>query len=179
MKKALLISLILSLVLLTTGCKDEAVKGAPVLTVFTATDLEGNLINESVLTNAKITMVNIWATFCSPCIREMPELAELNNSYGDDFQVIGIVIDAADENGIPFSKQYAEALSIIQKTGADYLHLLPSPTLTNAYLGKVQAVPETIFVDNTGHQIGKSYVGAKNLAEWKQIVEDLLHSKSS
>ena len=58
-------------------------------------------------------MVNIWATFCSPCIREMPELAELNEAYGDNFQVIGIVVDAADENGNLFSKQYTEALSII------------------------------------------------------------------
>jgi len=176
MKKALFLTLALLLLLTATGCQQESEKGAPVFTSFTATDLEGNPVNESIFADTKITMVNIWATFCSPCIREMPELAELNEAYGDNFQVIGIVVDAADENGNLFSKQYTEALSIIQQTDADYLHLLPSPSLTSAYLGKVQAVPETVFVDEAGYQIGKSYVGAKSLSDWKQIVDNLFSS---
>ena len=62
----------------------------------------------------------------------------------------------------------------IDTTNADYLHLLPSPSLNKAYLSKVQAVPETIFVDQKGNQIGESYVGSKSKAEWKNIIDSLL-----
>lgn len=177
MKKLICLCMILMLTFTIAGCEENKPiqeKGAPVLAAFTATDLAGNSVNESIFAGKKLTMVNIWATFCGPCIAEMPELAELNRSYGEDFQVIGIVIDAGDRNGNPIPQQYADAFAIIGQTGADYRHLLPSPSLNKAYLEKVQAVPETIFVDETGHQVGQSYVGAKSLDSWKAIIAELM-----
>jgi len=66
------------------------------------------------------------------------------------------------------------ALSIIADTGAVYLHLLPSPSLYQAYLNSVTAVPETIFIDANGNQIGDRYVGAKSHSQWKMVIENLL-----
>lgn len=45
---------------------------AGILSQFAATDLDGNEIDQSILEGYDLTMVNIWATFCQPCIREMP-----------------------------------------------------------------------------------------------------------
>ena len=70
----------------------------------------------------------------------------------------------------------AEAISIIETTGAAYMHLLPSNSLNKAYLNDVQSVPETIFLDKNGDQIGDRYFGAKNKAEWKKIIDTLLES---
>lgn len=148
--------------------------GEPVFADFSALDIDGNAVNQTIFHDHKLTMVNIWATFCSPCIREMPDLAELNDDYGKDFQVVGIVIDVTDANGNVVTYKKASALDIIDTTNADYLHLLPSPSLNKAYLSKVQAVPETIFVDQEGNQIGEIYVGSKTKAEWKKIIDSLL-----
>ena len=56
---------------------------------FTGEDLEGNKVDSKELfAKAKVTMINVWGTFCSPCIMEMPDLGELSREYADkDFQV--------------------------------------------------------------------------------------------
>ena len=47
---------------------------------FTTEDLDGNEVTESILKDKDVTMINIWGTFCPPCIEEMPELAKLSAS---------------------------------------------------------------------------------------------------
>lgn len=177
MKK--LLCMILSILVLATllGCGKPDIStqtGKPVLNSFSAMDLKGTACNEAILTYTKVTMINIWGTFCAPCISEMPDLALLDETFGDDFQVVGIVIDVADRNGNILPEKKAEALSIIEKTGADYRHLMPSPSLTAAYLSRVEAVPETIFIDANGNQIGERYLGAKSYDAWHAIIEALL-----
>lgn len=120
-------------------------------------------------------MINIWGTFCSPCLQEMPALAELNQEYKDKgFQVVGIVVDAGDANGTIIESQVALAKEIVEKTGADYLHMLPSADLLEAKLKDVSAIPETIFVDQNGKIVGESYLGGKSKSDWKEIIEQTL-----
>ena len=52
-------------------------EAAPVYIAFEGTDLEGNKVSQEVFTQSKLTMVNVWATFCNPCLNEMPGLGEL------------------------------------------------------------------------------------------------------
>lgn len=177
MKKTCILICLIALFFLFSGCSGDTAsseKGESVFGAFTCTDIAGNPVNETVFSGHKLTMVNIWATFCGPCIREMPDLAQLPAEYGKDFQIIGIVVDAADRNGAVLPDKKAEALSIIDITGANYLHLLPSKSLNSAYLNNVQSVPETIFVDENGNQVGTSYLGARSKAEWKNIIDALL-----
>jgi len=177
MKKYGFLTCLLAIVMLLCGCTaptPEPESGEALLGSFTAKDLEGGEQNEEIFRGHKLTMVNIWATFCSPCIAEMPELAQLQHELGEDFQIVGIVADAADRNGNLLPDQHSAALAIVEQTGADYLHLLPSPSLNEAYLAGVQAVPETVFVDENGVQVGESYLGARSKADWKAIAEKLL-----
>lgn len=178
MRKISILALAIALMLLMTACSGEAIpteKGENVFGSFACTDMEGNALNEEIFSGHKLTMVNIWATFCGPCLQEMPDLAELQAEY-DDLQIVGIVVDAADRNGNILSDKKTEASSIIETTGADYLHLLPSKSLNKAYLSGVQSVPETIFVDENGDRIGESYYGAKSKSEWKKIIDAMLES---
>ena len=67
---------------------------------FETVDINNNPFDQSVFTKSKLTMVNIWATFCGPCINEMPDLAELNKQYDNEkFQIVGIPVDIVDQNG--------------------------------------------------------------------------------
>lgn len=146
-----------------------------VLGEFTAFDIDGNMVDESILSGYKLTMVNIWGTFCSPCISEMPELGALHAEYADKgVQVIGIVIDVQDGSGTLIPDMVEFAKEIVDKTGADYLHILPSADLILQMLYRVEAVPTTIFVDEFGRQVGEDYLGARSGDDWKLVIEELL-----
>ncbi|NCB41114.1 MAG: TlpA family protein disulfide reductase [Clostridia bacterium] len=177
-KHILIIALLIVVSLMLAACTDgnsengdATVNPETGLTAFTSTDTTGATVDQSVFENHKLTMVNIWATFCSPCIEEMPDLAELNEDYSaEDFQVVGIVADAKEGD----AGELEAALSIIEQTEANYMHILASESLNAAKLSSVQYVPETIFVDALGNQVGESYVGARDYDAWSEIIEDLL-----
>ena len=52
--------------------------------VFSTTDLEGNTVTNDIFSQADLTVVNFWGTFCNPCINEMPELAKWNEEMPDN-----------------------------------------------------------------------------------------------
>jgi thiol-disulfide isomerase/thioredoxin len=153
----------------------EPQDGAGIFSSFTAEDLEGNVVDQSVFEDHTLTMVNIWATFCSPCLKEMPDLGELHQEYADQgFQVLGIVIDVLNQDGSVNSDQLETAQLAVEETGANYIHLLPSEDLIMAKLQYVTGVPETIFVDAQGNQVGESYMGSRSKEAWAEIIETLL-----
>lgn len=75
---------------------DKSSVSEDVFLEFTAKDFEGNEVDQSVFANTKLTMMNVWATFCGTCIREMPELGELAAEGGTEYQIIGVCTDLDD-----------------------------------------------------------------------------------
>ena len=104
----------------------EDTASAGILSSFSTTDLEGNAADESLFAGYKLTMINIWATYCGPCISEMPDLGALAAEYADKgFQIVGLVSDALDSDGNVDAAQVEKAKEIVASTGADYTHILP------------------------------------------------------
>ena len=152
----------------------EDTASAGILSSFSTTDLEGNAADESLFAGYKLTMVNIWATYCGPCISEMPDLGALAAEYADKgFQIVGLVSDALDSDGNVDAAQVEKAKEIVASTGADYTHILPGEG-TYGLLSQIYAVPTTLFVDSEGRQVGTAYMSAKSLEAWKEIVDPLL-----
>ena len=146
---------------------------------FTAVDLDGKKVDESIFKGKKLTMINIWATFCGPCINEMPALNRLHEEYADkDFQIIGIVCDVLYSGNSYDTSLYQSALDIVEMTGVTYTNLLPSRSLDTIKLYEVYSVPETVFVDENGEIITQSFVGARNYESWKAIVDSIMASMS-
>ena len=113
-------------------------------------------------------MVNVWATYCSPCIEEMPDLGKIAKEYKDKgFQIVGIVSDTYDP-------QDPTAKDIVEQTGADYTHIVLNTDLMNGPLQDVQVVPTTFFVDKDGNKVGQTITGSKSEEKWKKIIDDLL-----
>lgn len=153
----------------------EAQNDNPSLSAFTTTDIDGNKVTQDIFKDHELTMVNIWATFCGPCLREMPELGEINTEYADKgFQIIGIVTDVITNDGTISASQIETAKYAIEETGAGYTHLLPSMDLLMGPLQDASVVPTTIFVDKDGKQVGEIQTGARSKADWETIINDLL-----
>ena len=142
---------------------------------FTATDMNGAAVTSDIFAKNKVTMLNIWGTFCGPCIREMPDLAKLAKTNAEKgVQIVGIPIDIVDRNGKIITRAKKDGEAIIKQTGAAYTHIVPNIAMVNGLLKNVQAVPATIFVDKDGKQIGEMYLGARSQKDWQKIIDDLL-----
>lgn len=140
---------------------------------FTTQTLEGEDVDQEIFSASALTMVNIWATFCSPCINEMPDLGEISRSYDtSEFQIIGLISDVMEPGD-------ERAVEIVESTKADYTHLIASDDLMSGILGKVNVVPTTVFVDRDGVQVGGVYAGSKSMDSWKQIIEKNLEESGS
>ncbi|MDO4557300.1 MAG: TlpA family protein disulfide reductase, partial [Lachnospiraceae bacterium] len=60
------------------------------------------------------------------------------------------------------------------KTGADYVHLLPSKDLLAAGLDSIYSVPTTFFVDSEGKVVGETYTGSRSKEAWSEIMNEML-----
>lgn len=159
--------ILITAVLLLCGCAKNQDSGIA-LASFTAVDLEGNTQTEAIYAGNDLTMINLWATFCAPCIQEMPYLGEIAKEYsGKGFQIVGIVADAAKP------EEAEKARKLVDTTGADYLHLLPDQSLS-PIMNASAYVPTTVFVDKNGKQVGELYIGAHSKEEWVAIINELL-----
>lgn len=154
---------------------------------FSLNDTDGNEVTEAVLADCELTMINIWATFCNPCLKEMPDLGVLNREYqeaGKRFQIIGLVMDGfrVEANGeITEDPDMVEtAVSLIGDTGADYLHLVPTGDFAYSLVasGQAQSVPTTLFVDSEGNMIGKPVLGSRSAENWKVIIDEKLDGQA-
>ncbi len=163
------------MLLLLGGCgRSEVPEKDDYLISFEGQDTEGNIISSSILSESKLTMVNVWATYCNPCLREMPGLGELAKEYDPgDFQIIGIISDV--QEGAP-EKALEYAVGLIEQTGADYPHLLLNESLYRALLTEVNAVPTTFFLDENGAVLDV-VVGSMEKAAWEEKINGLLEKE--
>ena len=138
---------------------------------FTTKDMDGNKVTNDIFAEYDLTVVNFWATYCNPCIDELPELAEWKKELPDNVNLIGLLVDI-DEKG---SEQYKLAEKIISQTGADYQHLIATEEFDDI-ISNLVGVPTTFFVDSTGKIIGEPFAGA-DVSAYKQTVEDYLNGK--
>jgi peroxiredoxin len=148
----------LGLFLTLAGCSAErAPESSFVLldgSTMTSTQLQG-----------KVSLVNFWATSCTTCVAEMPEIVTTYNKYKDrGYQTMAVamsydppsyVVNFAQTRQLPFKVA-------IDNTGA----------VARAW-GGVQLTPTTFLLNKRG-EIVKRYVGAPNFGELHQLIEKLL-----
>jgi len=143
----------------------------PYVLEFEAVTTEGETMSSACFEDSKLTMLNVWATYCSPCLEEMPYLGEIAASYDKaEFQMLGIVSDVMEGGD---AEMLEEARNLIAQTGANYPHLLTNESLYYSLLGSISAVPTTFFVNQKGEVLGY-LVGAYAKEDWEAMIHELL-----
>lgn len=178
MKKKI-IALILAITVLAalfTACSKE--EAAVCFTAFETETLDGEKVTDEIFKGNKVTMVNVWGTFCSPCINEMPSLQKLSENYKDKgVRVIGVICDTYDSyNGVNLAEKVQDAKDIVEQTGVKYTNLLPSESLNKAKLDSIFSVPTTYFLNEKGEIIGSEVVGSRSYEQWSALLDSILES---
>ncbi len=144
----------------------------PSLGEFSTQDINGTAYTQDIFQDYDLTMVNVFTTWCTPCVGEMPDLEKLHQQVADEgVNVVGVVLDVLDEKGEVVEESLEQAQQLVEKTGVTYPILLPDSTYLNGRLIGINAVPETFFVDKNGNIVGETYSGSGSLEDWLEIVE--------
>ena len=134
-------------------------------------DIDGKEFSGKDFSDYDLTMVNVFATWCSPCVQEIPDLAEIQKEMKDKgINIVGVVTDTVDQTG-ENQEALEKAKLIRERSKAEYPFLIPDKSNFNGRLSGIQAFPETFFVDKKGQIVGETYSGSHNKKAWLEIIE--------
>lgn len=134
-------------------------------TSFSIDTLNGGTLDQSVFSDHKLVMVNYWATWCGPCVGEIPDLVKINNDYADKgFTIVGVLTGDDDIKG---------AQTYMESENVTYPVVLPEAFFGDSAAG-INAIPTTMFFDSTGKQVGETIVGAMSYDDWASTIDEML-----
>ena len=121
----------------------EPLKAVPDLTFL---DGEGRRVDLSEFKD-RLVLLNLWATWCAPCVKEMPALDRLQAQLGGPgFQVVALSVDRGGKDQVqPF----------YQRTGVKNLDLYLDLSSASMQTLKLRGLPTTLLVDQEGREIGR------------------------
>lgn len=132
---------------------------------FSAKTVSGEEISSDVFKDSKLTVVNVWGSWCGPCVQEIPELQKLYESMKEkDVNVIGLAQDAGTD--------LDSVKEIIDKNKVTYQNIVPEG-VTEDFVMSLMAFPTTFFVDSDRNVVGVIQ-GARNLEAFTSAVESVL-----
>ena len=132
--------------LLSSPCLKLVCLAVILLTTFSAfafdlKDTAGQPQHLSAL-KGKWVVVNFWATWCAPCVKEIPDIAAFAKGQGDKVRVVGIALDWVDGDK-PTALDERKIKAFAQKVGHNYPLVLGNQA-TEKFFGKIKGLPKTI-----------------------------------
>ena len=131
---------------------------------WTLVDMSGNTIRLSDFAG-KVVMLDFWATWCGPCVSEVPDFIAMQNEYGTDGFVIVSV--STDENG------WNAVAPFVNQNGVNYLSTLTTAAIERDY-GPISSIPTTFIIDRQG-MIQETFVGSRSRAEFDAVLLPLIY----
>ena len=126
-------------------------------------------LHDNAVFKGKVTLLNLWATWCAPCRKEMPELAKLQRELGGaDFQVIELSEDL---------KGYGPSWDFLKQVSAQNLTLYADVKGAALEALRAPGLPVTLLLDRDGREVGR-LLGPANWAgdEAKALVMSAIAS---
>lgn len=133
---------------------------------FIFNDINGKQYSKADLIG-KVTLIDLWATWCKPCVESLPFLATINNSFSHEkFQLWSISVD----------EQKATLENFLNSNKVPTWTMLHDPELITKVLFKVDLYPVTILIDKKG-VIRYLYLGKGHEAETALKINSLINDK--
>lgn len=119
----------------------------------------------------KVILVNLWATWCAPCVTEMPTLAALQSHFeGEDFQVVAISVDRDDTRAVAVAK--------LAELSTGKLAFYHDPKMAVVFPMKARGFPTSVLYDRDGTEIARLAGEADwNSAEARALIQAAILEK--
>ena len=127
-------------------------------------DLDGHEVSFEQF-KGKVVVVDFWATWCGPCVSEIPGYVELQKKYGaEGLVIVGVSLDTKSPQ---YVKKFAQAHAM------DYTLVMGSDTIVDAF-GGFDAIPTTFLINRNGRIVHKK-TGAMPHEEYEKLVKQALN----
>jgi len=119
----------------------------------------------------KLVVVDFWATWCPPCVREIPGYVALQKKYGaDGLVIVGVSLDRGKDND-------QKVRDFAAKHQINYPLALADGDIVEAFssiAGRIQAIPTTFLIDREGNVVHHK-VGSMETADYEQVIRAALN----
>lgn len=149
---------------LLIGCQSDTYQSTP---TFKVSEISGNLLTQENL-KGKVSIINFWATSCTTCVKEMPEMIETYKKYKND--QLEFIAVAMSYDPPMYVVNYAKTRNLPFHVAMD-----SDGSVAKAF-GKIQLTPTTLLINKSG-KIIKRYVGEPDWNEFHQLIEKSLEEK--
>ena len=150
------------------GCGKPPVADVRAAPSFDLPALDGGRVTMASL-KGKVVVLDVWATWCGPCISEIPEYAECTRrNQGRGVEVVGVVVDSGDPQDIQ---------DFVREHHITYRQLVGDEKVQDAYGGN-QGFPTTFVIDAQGVLRSKMVGSSPNKFERLQATVDAALSGS-
>ncbi|OYX85001.1 MAG: thioredoxin [Flavobacteriales bacterium 32-34-25] len=128
-------------------------------------DKSGKTLSLSSL-KGKVVFINFWATWCPPCIQEMPTINELRGRYKNNDEIVFLMVDV-DNN-------MEKSTAFMEKNKYDLPVYVTASEIPSNYLGS--SIPTTVILDKSGDMIariegGRDYTSPEIIKVVNELVE--------
>jgi thiol-disulfide isomerase/thioredoxin len=123
--------------------------------------------------DAKLRMVNVWATWCAPCVAEMPDLNDIDAAFGPELAILGVSVDDA----VPDTDK-AKVIGFLakHKIGFRNAYYTGLPDKLGEHLDFTGEIPVTVIFDRGGKELWR-HQGRIDKKETIATIRNLLRRK--
>jgi thiol-disulfide isomerase/thioredoxin len=150
-----------------TKTSDRVAAQLQTLPDFRLPDLEGNEVGSDAWAG-KVVVINYWASWCPPCVREMPLFISTQETLGDAVQVVGIAVD-----------RLADVEQFLSDYPVNFPILMANPeamAMSKRLGNRVEGLPFTVIFDRRGRRVF-SHTGEVTAAELQSQLEALVNAR--
>jgi thiol-disulfide isomerase/thioredoxin len=139
-------------------------------------DVNGGDFDVSANKGSVLTVFNVWATWCSPCIEELPSIEKVAKKYeSKNVRVIGVLADGVGDDGKIDELSCKEAKTLLADAKVSYPSIIPDEAMMNGLIASTQALPTTFIIGPNGELVDK-IVGGMDYDAWDKAVGEALKS---
>ena len=144
----------------TTTAAEEQKPVEPVIPYFSE---DYDYFINTVVPSHELTVVNVWATWCGPCVSEMPILQKLYEEFDGKVAMVGVMAD----------EDMAAANDILKENGIGYYIFANGKEFNEKYCQNAIFLPCTYFLDSEGNLMNEAPVyGANYYTDWKGMIDN-------